>query len=123
MSGGELREFAKLRNFTIVEEFIDFASGRRTDREHYQRLLAVVRKRGVDAVLVWSYSRFARSTIELINWADELRSLDVDFISYQQNVDTTTPHGKLFFTIIDIFVQRLEKVYSSRAVQENILLC
>ena len=51
-------------------------------------------------VLVWRYDRFARSTQALINALNEFRSLGVDFISYQENVDTTTPQGELIFNIM-----------------------
>ncbi len=54
----------------------------------------------VDVVLVFHYDRLARSTIELITRVEEFRRLGVDFISYQQNVDTTTDIGKLYFTIM-----------------------
>ncbi len=72
---------------------------------NYRRLLDTVRKRQVDVVLVWSYDRFARSTVELILAVDEFRTLDVDFISYQQNIDTTTPHGRLYFTVAAGFAE------------------
>ncbi len=101
----QLREYAKLRKFKISDEYIDFASGRSNQRTNYKRLFDAVRKRQVDVVLVWSYDRFARSTVELILAIDEFRNLDVDFISFQQNIDTTTPHGRLFFTIAAGFAE------------------
>jgi DNA invertase Pin-like site-specific DNA recombinase len=59
-----------------------------------------VRKRQVDVVLVFHYDRLARSTIELITRVEEFHRLGIDFISYQQHVDTTTDIGKLYFTIM-----------------------
>jgi DNA invertase Pin-like site-specific DNA recombinase len=59
-----------------------------------------VRKREVDVVLVWRYDRFARSTQALVNALVEFRDLGVDFISYQENIDTTTPQGKMVFAIM-----------------------
>ena len=56
-----------------------------------------MRKRTVDVVLVWRYDRFARSTQALVNALGEFRARGVDFISYQENVDTTTPQGELVF--------------------------
>ena len=47
--------------------------------------------------LVWRYDRFARSTQALVNALMEFRALGVDFISHQENVDTTTPQGELVF--------------------------
>jgi DNA invertase Pin-like site-specific DNA recombinase len=54
-------------------------------------LLEVARKRQVDVVLVWRYDRFTRSTQALVHALKEFHSLGVDFISYQENIDTTTP--------------------------------
>ncbi len=93
----QLREYAARRGFAVAEEFVDFASGTRSDRPSYKRLLEAVRKRQVDVVLVWRYDRFARSTQALVNALMEFRALGVDFISYQENVDTTTPQGELVF--------------------------
>ena len=93
----QLREYAARRGFAVAEEFVDFASGTRNDRPHYKRLLEAVRKRQVDVVLVWRYDRFARSTQALVNALMEFRALGGDFISYQENVDTTTPQGELVF--------------------------
>ena len=93
----QLREYAERRGFEVVEELVDHASGTREARPSYQRLLEAVRKRRVDVVLVWRYDRFARSTQALVNALAEFRALGVDFISYQENVDTTTPQGELVF--------------------------
>ena len=100
-----LREFAGHRSFTLIEEYIDYGSGKTAARENYQRMLDAARKRQFDVVLVWSYSRLARSTIELITRADEFRNLGIDFVSYQQNIDTTTAQGRLFFTMLAGFAE------------------
>jgi DNA invertase Pin-like site-specific DNA recombinase len=101
----QLRAYSKSRGFTIVEEFIDHATGRTEDRTHYKQMLDAVRKRLVDVVLVWRYDRFARSTKALINALNEFKSLGVDFISYQENIDTTTPQGEMVFTIMASLAQ------------------
>jgi len=95
-----LREYAARRGFTVVAEFVDHASGKADDRQHYQALRDAVRRRATDVVLVWRYDRFARSTHALINALSEFSSLGVDFISLQEGIDTTTPQGKLVFTIM-----------------------
>jgi DNA invertase Pin-like site-specific DNA recombinase len=92
-----LREYAERRGFVVVGEFVDHASGTTETRPQYQKLLEVVRKRGLDVVLVWRYDRFARSTRALVNALGEFKARRVAFISYQENVDTTTPQGELVF--------------------------
>ena len=94
-----LREYAERRGFRRSGEHIDYASGTREDRPQYQALLDAVRKRQVDVVLVWRYDRFARSTQALMQALKEFQSLAVDFISYQENIDTTTPQGEMIFTV------------------------
>jgi DNA invertase Pin-like site-specific DNA recombinase len=101
----QLREFAGRRNFEIAAEFIDHASGTRNDRPQFKRLMEAARRREVDVVLVWRYDRFARSTQALVNALMEFRSLGVDFISYQENVDTTTPQGELVFGMMASLAQ------------------
>jgi DNA invertase Pin-like site-specific DNA recombinase len=95
-----LREYAARRGFAIVEEFIDHGSGTRTDRERFRRLFEAARRRRFDVVLVWRYDRFARSTRELVNALEEFNSLGIDFVSYSEGADTTTPQGKLLFGIM-----------------------
>src|SRR5919112_597666 len=92
-----LREYADRRGFTVAGEFVDRASGTTEQRPQYQRLLEAARKRELDVVLVWRYDRFARSTRALVNALGEFRARGVAFISYQENVDTTTPQGELVF--------------------------
>lgn len=109
-----LRDYTKKRDFHIFDEYVDSISGKTETREHYDRLFADVRKRKIDIVLVWKFDRFARSTKVLITALDEFSGLGVDFISYQENIDTTSPLGQAVFTIIaaiaefekDLIVQR-----------------
>jgi DNA invertase Pin-like site-specific DNA recombinase len=92
-----LREYADRRGFAVAGEFVDRASGTTEQRPQYQGLLEAARKRELDVVLVWRYDRFARSTRALVNALGEFRARGVAFISYQENVDTTTPQGELVF--------------------------
>ena len=101
----QLRRYAKFRKFKVVEEFVDYATGRSEQRTHYKRLFEAVRKGKVDVVLVWRYDRFARSTQALVFALKEFHSLGVDFISFQENIDTTTPQGELVFTIMASIAQ------------------
>ena len=57
------------------------------------------RKRRFDAVLCWQFDRFARSTKHLITALEEFRHLGIDFISFQENIDTGSPLGKAIFAI------------------------
>lgn len=109
-----LREYAERRGFQIMGEYIDHASGAREDRPRYRALLEAASKRHLDVVLVWRYDRFARSTHALVNALKEFHHLGVDFISYQENVDTTTPQGELIFTIMASLAQFESALISDR---------
>jgi DNA invertase Pin-like site-specific DNA recombinase len=109
-----LREYAARRGFLCVVEYVAYASGTREDRPRYRALLEVARKRQVDVVLVWRYDRFARSTQALVHALKEFHSLGVDFISYQENIDTTTPQGEMIFTVMASLAQFESALISER---------
>ena len=111
-----LRQYAERRGFQIVGEYIDYASGTREDRPHYRALLEAARKRELDVVLVWRYDRFARSTQALVHALKEVQSLSVDFISYQENIDTTTPQGEMLFTVM-VSLAQFESALTSERVK------
>ena len=56
----QLRGYAQARNFEVITEFIDYASGTTEDRTQYKLMMAAAKKRKIDVVLVWRYDRFAR---------------------------------------------------------------
>jgi DNA invertase Pin-like site-specific DNA recombinase len=105
-----LREYAAQRGFRVHKEYVDVVSGafnkRRNKKEAaFQDLMADANHRAIDCVLVWKYDRFARSLGVLITTLRQFNSLGIDFISYTQNIDTTTPMGRLFFYIIGSFAE------------------
>jgi DNA invertase Pin-like site-specific DNA recombinase len=67
--------------------------------------MELARKRKVDVVLVWKFDRFARSTQQLLAALEEFRELGIDFISYTENIDTSTPIGKALFTIVSAIAE------------------
>jgi DNA invertase Pin-like site-specific DNA recombinase len=101
----ELKAYAKHRGFAVERELIDIESGAKADRPKLAELFDLARKRKVDVVLVWKFDRFARSTKQLITALEEFRGLGIDFISYTENIDTSTPAGKVLFTVISAFAE------------------
>jgi len=101
MQLAELREYAGRRGWQIVEEFTDQGvSGSKESRPALNRLMADAYRRRFDAVLVWKIDRFGRSLKHLINSLAELAALGVAFISLRDNLDLSTPSGRLMFQII-----------------------
>lgn len=77
--------------------FIDCCSGKTMDRPELQAMLAFIREG--DTVIVESYSRLARSLIDLIKIVDIIKNRGAEFYSIKENSDTSTPAGKLIFNI------------------------
>jgi DNA invertase Pin-like site-specific DNA recombinase len=96
----ELRAFAARRGWTVVAEYIDHGiTGTKEKRPQLDEMMARVRRGGVDVVLVWKFSRFARSVRHLVTCLP-FQVLGVDFVSMSESIDTTTAAGKLLFHII-----------------------
>jgi len=110
----QLRQYAQNRNFDIIGEFIDYASGTTLERVQYKLMMQAAKKRKIDVVLVWRYDRFARSTQALVNALKEFQSLGIDFISYQENIDTTSPTGELVFHVMASLAQFESSLISQR---------
>ena len=121
----DLRRYAQQRGFKVGNEYIDEGvSGTRDSRPALNQLMDEARKRHFDCVLVWRFDRWARSTKHLIESLLEFRSLGIQFLSYQENLDTCSPLGEAMFVIIsalaqlerDIIVQRVKSgLMSARA--------
>jgi DNA invertase Pin-like site-specific DNA recombinase len=101
----DLRRFAGQR-FALYREYIDVGvSGAQRNRPELGLLMRDARKRLFDVVLVWKFDRFARSLKHLIESLDDFSSLGIDFVSYTEGVDTTTPSGQLLFHIVGAVAQ------------------
>src|SRR5579864_5941023 len=97
----ELREYAGRRGWQVVEEFVDQGvSGCKESRPALNRLMSDACRRRFDAVLVWKIDRFGRSLKHLVNALAELAALGVAFVSLRDNLDLSTPSGRLMFQII-----------------------
>lgn len=101
----ELRTYAQRRRFKVVAELVDKESGTKVSRPQLDKLMSLAKKREIDVVLVWKFDRFARSTKHLVDALEEFRGLGVDFISYTESIDTTTPAGKALFTMVSAFAE------------------
>jgi len=81
--------------------FTEKYSGARSDRKQLQAVLDFVREG--DALVVTKLDRLARSAVDLGQIARKLESKRVDLVVLDQQIDTTTPTGKLMFTMIGAF--------------------
>src|SRR5256712_7855768 len=96
-----LRDYSAHRGFQIVEEYRDEGiSGSKDSRPALDRLMRDARARRFDVVVVARFDRFARSVSHLLRALEEFGHLAVDFISVSESVDTSTPMGKMIFTVL-----------------------
>ena len=97
----DLQAFCAQRGFTIYREYCDHGiSGTKERRPQLDALMADAHKGKFQVVLVWRFDRWARSSKHLVMTLEELRHLGIEFISYQENIDTSCPLGKALFTIV-----------------------
>ncbi|MGO8988708.1 MAG: recombinase family protein [bacterium] len=106
MQTSDLKRYCDQRGFEVYKEYSDQGiSGTKDKRPGLDELMADARKRKFDAVLCWRFDRFARSTKHLIISLEEFRNLGIDFISFQENIDTSSPLGKAMFTIVSAIAE------------------
>jgi DNA invertase Pin-like site-specific DNA recombinase len=101
MQTRELHQFAEARGWSVAGEYIDAGvSGAKDSRPELNRLMADAYKRRFDVVCVWRFDRFARSVSHLLRALETFKALGIDFVSYSEQMDTSTPAGKMVFTVL-----------------------
>src|SRR3989442_15327063 len=101
MQLAELREYASRRGWEAFNEYVDHGfSGAKQSRPELNRLMADAHMRNIDVVLCWKVDRFGRSLKHLVNALADLDAYGVAFVSLRDNLDLSTPSGRLMFQII-----------------------
>jgi DNA invertase Pin-like site-specific DNA recombinase len=96
----EFHEFCARRQWEVIDEYVDHGvSGSKDSRPELNRMMADAKRRKFDAVVVYRFDRFARSTRHLVNALAEFSALGIQFISMHEGIDTSTPNGRLVFGI------------------------
>jgi len=102
------------RNSWEYEVFRDVISGAKDTRPNLDLMLQKIREGNFNIVLVWKLDRLGRSTLHLIQLIEEFKNKNVQFIALTQNIDTTTPQGKFFFTILSAFAELERELIKER---------
>lgn len=101
-----LREYCRANNLTIAGEYVDSGiSGAKASRPELNRLMTDAAAKRFDVLLVWKFDRAARSVTHLHRILETLTQLNIAFVSRTENVDTSNPAGKLFFTMLGGFAE------------------
>lgn len=104
----ELQERAERSGWEIVKIYEDQgvsgAKGR-DKRPQFDQMLKDATRKEFDLVMSWSVDRLGRSLLNLIEFLNELHSLDIDLYLHKQGIDTTTPAGKAMFSMLGVFAE------------------
>ena len=112
-----LRDYCKRNELAIVGEYSDEGiSGSTTSRPQLDLMLQEMREGRFDSVVCWKFDRLGRSTIHLLQILEEMKNKGVRLIATSQNIDTGTPTGKLFFTILSGFAELEREMIKERIV-------
>lgn len=97
----ELREYAQRRGWAIHGEYVDLGvSGAKESRPELNRMMAAAHSRQFDALLVWKLDRLGRSLKHLVLAIEDLNAYGVAFVALRDNLDLSTPSGRLMLHII-----------------------
>jgi len=116
----ELREHCQRRGWTVSSEYVDVGiSGAKEKRPELDRLMAEAHRRRFDTVIVWKFDRFARSVSHLLRALETFNALGVGFVSLSESLDTSTPAGKMVFTVLGA-VAELERSLIAERVRAGL---
>jgi DNA invertase Pin-like site-specific DNA recombinase len=120
MQTRELREYCDRRGWKFAGEYVDEGiSGTKDSRPELNRLMADAHRRHFDAIVVWRFDRFARSVSHLLRALETFKSLGIEFVSLSEQVDTSTPTGKMVFTVLGA-VAELERSLIAERVKAGL---
>lgn len=94
----EARQMVTMEKYQVEKTFIEKVSAKDTNREQLKAMLDFVREG--DTIVIHDFSRLARSTKDLLEIVEYLESKNVALISSKENIDSSTPSGKLMLTMI-----------------------
>jgi len=120
MQLNELREYALRRGWDVLGEYVDTGiSGTKDSRPELNRLMGDAHKRRIDVVCVWKFDRFARSTSHLLRALETFGALGIEFCSLSEQLDTSTPAGRMVFTVLGA-VAELERSLIAERVRAGL---
>ncbi len=116
----ELQEYCQRRGWAVAGEYVDIGiSGTKEKRPELDRLMKEAHGRRFDAVVVWRFDRFARSVSHLLRALETFQALGIQFVSLSEQLDTSTPTGKMVFTVLGA-VAELERSLVAERVKAGL---
>ena len=115
----EQRQIEAMQKYGIEKWFTEKVSAKDTNRPKLQELLEFAREG--DTIHIHDFSRLARSTKDLLDIVEQLNQKGVHLISNKENIDTSTPTGKLMLTMIGA-INEFERVNLLERQREGIAI-
>jgi DNA invertase Pin-like site-specific DNA recombinase len=101
MQTRELRDYCERRGWELAGEYVDVGiSGSKEKRPKLDQLMTDAHRRRFDCVVVWKFDRFARSVSHLLRALETFKAQGIEFVSFSEQMDTSTPAGKMVFTVL-----------------------
>lgn len=117
MQLAEMREYASRRGWDVFSEYVDRGvSGATQSRPELNRLMADACRRRFDLLLCWKVDRFGRSLKHLVDSIADLDSYGVAFVSLRDNLDLSTPSGRLMMQIVGAMAE-----FERSLIQERVI--
>jgi DNA invertase Pin-like site-specific DNA recombinase len=122
MQLAELREYSTRRGWEVFAEYVDEGvSGAKESRPALNRLMADAHRRRFAVLLVWKVDRFGRSLRHLVNALADLDAAGVAFVSVHDNLDLSTPSGRLMFQVVGAMAE-FERALTQERVRAGLRL-
>lgn len=110
-----IRDYCEREGIEIYKEYSDIGqSGSKESRPQFDLMLKAMRSKEFDCVVVYKLDRIGRSLAHLIKLFEEFRSKNINFISVTQNINTTTPEGRMFLHILMVLAEYERELTISR---------
>jgi putative DNA-invertase from lambdoid prophage Rac len=108
-----MRDYAARRDWTIAVDIKEVGSGASV-RKLREKLMQAARRRDIDIIVVWRLDRWGRSMADLVTTLQELRDLDVGFVSLTEALDLTTPSGRAMAGLLAVFAEFEHEILRER---------
>ncbi len=113
----EIKAFIEAKGYQLITEYCDLGySGSKTSRPELNKLMDHARNKEFDILIVWKLDRLARSLSHLISLITELKHLNIELISLRDNIDFTTPQGRLMFNIFGSLAEFERELIRERVI-------